>query len=358
MIPARARAPGLDVVRVVAILLVVLHHFRHLPGAPESLRWFALRGYVGVDLFFVLSGWLIGGQLWRERATSGHVDVLRFWKRRWWRTLPAYFAVLALLVVLGRVGPGALPAMLTFTQNYAAPSTWLASWSLCIEEQFYLLLPLAVLAGGDFRLRNKALMIVLVALVASPILRALVWASGPPASYDAFLETFYVRTHLRLDGLALGLCLSALAAHGHAAWTWLDEHRHGLALAGLVLVSTPWWPFLAGATSNPLERMTWFNAVPGFFLVSLGTALVIPLAASWNAPGRLGRAWAVFADHAYATYLVHELARDAVVALVGSRAMTFGGWLAACVVATALGAAALRGLVELPGLRWRDARGR
>lgn len=332
---------------------MVVHHFRHLPGAPEALRWFALRGYVGVDLFFVLSGWLIGGQLWRERAASGDLDVFRFWKRRWWRTLPAYFAALALLVALGRVGLSHLPAMLTFTQNYAAPSLWLASWSLCIEEQFYLLLPLAVLGGGFLR-QNKIPFLALTAVLAAPLPRAIAWFSGPPATYDAFLETFYVRTHLRLDGLALGLALAALSTYRHAAWTWLEQHRRGLALVGLVLASTPWWPFLAGATSNPAERMTWFNAVPGFFLVSLGTALVLPFAASWHAPEPIGRALAAFADHAYATYLVHEVARDAVASLLGPRVMPFAMWFTACLVATALGAMALRRLVELPGLRWRD----
>jgi peptidoglycan/LPS O-acetylase OafA/YrhL len=145
----RERAPGLDLLRVCAIGLVLLHHFRHLPGAPEGLRWFALRADVGVDLFFVLSGWLVGGQLWRERARTGGGRMWRFWRRRWWRTVPAYLAVLALLAVLGRVRGADVPAMLLFLQNHLAPHAWLTSWSLCIEEQFYLALPLVVWAGAE-----------------------------------------------------------------------------------------------------------------------------------------------------------------------------------------------------------------
>jgi peptidoglycan/LPS O-acetylase OafA/YrhL len=83
---------------------------------------------------------------------------------------------------------------------------------------------------------------------------------------------------------------------------------------------------------------------------------VIPLASSWSAPEPIGRALAAFADHAYATYLVHELARDAVASLLGPRVMPFAVWFAACLVATAIGAVLLRRLVELPGLRWRDRR--
>ncbi len=103
-------------------------------------------GQHGVDLFFVLSGWLIGGLYWREMKAFSGVGVLRFWVRRWMRTLPPYFAAL-LLSWLAVSAARAEPfdwRYLVFLQNYYERIPFfLVSWSLCIEEHFYLAAPIA-----------------------------------------------------------------------------------------------------------------------------------------------------------------------------------------------------------------------
>lgn len=351
--PAAGRKPGLDVVRSAAILLVMAHHFRHAPGVPPAFEWAALRGFAGVDLFFVLSGWLIGGQLMREVSRTGTVELGRFWARRWFRTLPAYLAVLAAMVAWGRVPVRQLPAFLTFAQNYLAPGTWLVTWSLCIEEHFYLLLPLTLLAVARLP-RGARPWAVLAALALSPALRALAYPRMAQGTYAGFLEDFYGPTHLRLDGLLVGVLAAGLRERLPAAWGRLEARAHLLALVGVaVFVGATWLPWLSGWTASGTDRMAFFPAVPGFTVAALGAALLLPLAAR-DVP-RLHLGWAPFvwiSEHAYALYLTHEQAAGLADRLLPGR----GFWvhLAASTALSLAVAAALRALVEQPGLHLRD----
>jgi peptidoglycan/LPS O-acetylase OafA/YrhL len=103
-----------------------------------------------------------------------------------------------------------------------------------------------------------------------------------------------------------------------------------------------------------MERLDWFHAVPGFFLVSLGAALTLPAAAAWAPRPRIARALAFFAELAYGLYLTHELARDAFVALVGPRPLPFALLLAGVLLASLAAALLVNRLVERPLLTWRE----
>jgi peptidoglycan/LPS O-acetylase OafA/YrhL len=150
------RSVGLDLLRALAVLLVLGRHMNP-PGdsEPEWVRAFAevwiYGGWIGVDLFFVLSGFLIGGLLFAEHVRHGTIHVGRFLVRRGFKIYPAFYAFLALTVVYLRVRYGGYPprahiiADALFVQNYA-DSLWHHTWSLAVEEHFYILLP-AVLAG-------------------------------------------------------------------------------------------------------------------------------------------------------------------------------------------------------------------
>ncbi len=147
--PEPAYFGALDGLRALSVLAVVWHHARPL-GLDAPL---ASRGYLGVDVFFVISGFLITHLLVREEARAGRVHLGKFWARRALRLWPLWFTILAVLSALfSSVLSEAkmvdafwhdLPWNATYTSNLIVPGTFLAlSWSLALEEQFYIVWPL------------------------------------------------------------------------------------------------------------------------------------------------------------------------------------------------------------------------
>lgn len=156
--------PALDGLRAICILLVIFNHTRcHYPPF--------IYGWVGVDIFFVLSGFLITTLLLRERESYGNLSLKGFYTRRAFRILPVYFVVLAGYLVLipllrdwkrWKEMKLALPYLLTFTQEFrpaAAGNIYNQTWSLGYEEKFYLMWPLLVLIGFPFRTRRIAILL-------------------------------------------------------------------------------------------------------------------------------------------------------------------------------------------------------
>jgi peptidoglycan/LPS O-acetylase OafA/YrhL len=347
------RNRNLDAIRAFAILLVLIHHLSALPGpAPGWLRTFWIRGYIGVDLFFVLSGWLIAGQLFRAIHRDGRLDIGRFWARRWLRTLPAYYAVAVFLVVRAiQSGNERLPlGVAVFAQNYTAPHAWYITWSLCVEEHFYIALPLvlwvvrgrrwaAIAAGATFA-------------VASPALRWMAYREMMAGTWTEYLDRFYPLTHLRLDGLVLGVVAAALKEYDTGVWRWAEKHARAIALGGFaLLVASAYNP--AAYSWDETDRMAFFAAVPSFFLVSLGVAALLPAAVGPQSAER--RWWSSsatwLAEHAYALYLVHYI----VYGMVGRHLrIPYPAAVAAALLGAAGCAWLLRRLIEVPGLQVRD----
>jgi peptidoglycan/LPS O-acetylase OafA/YrhL len=150
---SRTRLPGLDGVRALAVIGVVWHHAgpggAALPSLPFGLN---LNGFLGVDLFFVLSGLLITGLLLREHAVTGRISLAKFYVRRSLRIFPLYYAVLALLTLYFIGAPAGstqrslflhdLPWLVTYTSNWVPIHELMGiTWSLSTEEQFYLAWP-------------------------------------------------------------------------------------------------------------------------------------------------------------------------------------------------------------------------
>ncbi|MCX6124372.1 MAG: acyltransferase [Proteobacteria bacterium] len=141
--------PGLDTLLACAILLVIGRHAWEILKWPSLKVFFGHHGWVGVDLFFVLSGFLIGSQLLQSVKRDGRVNFPRFYFKRSLRILPAYFAVLLLYFVWPdfRETPSLEPAwrFILFVMNFGVKAEAFShAWSLCVEEHFYLAFPLIV----------------------------------------------------------------------------------------------------------------------------------------------------------------------------------------------------------------------
>ena len=215
--PSAERSCHLDLLRAAAIAMVVLYHLIGMSLTPfPGLMRFAAAGKYGGDLFFVLSGWLIGNLYWREHARFGEVALLRFWSRRWLRTIPPYLAALAvswLAVKFERHEPFDWGYLLFIQNYYEKIPFFLVSWSLCIEEHFYLFLPLLLLVTNRFRL---AVPLVFGALIlASPVCRCL----APVGEANKEFGFWSTATHLRMEGLLLGFWASYLVTLEPRSWS-------------------------------------------------------------------------------------------------------------------------------------------
>lgn len=308
--PLRPRYAGLDGLRAIAVTLVILYHL-----FPQS--WFHA-GYVGVDVFFVISGFLITSLLLRERETTGRIRLGRFWSRRARRLLPALALMVTVcataawlvggdvLVDLGRQVAGAA----TFSYNWLAITAggdYFAAggselfrnlWSLAVEEQFYLVWPLLLplILRVPSRVAREGMVLVAAAASAGWMLALTLSGGG--------LTRAYFGTDSHAFGLLLGVALSfALHPLLTEPPAWMHRRTVRAATAGVGTAA------LAALLTVSTLRGAGNAAVPGALLAaSLLSALVVA-AGVW--PGSpLGRALDIaplrlVGERSYALYLWH-----------------------------------------------------
>ena len=204
------RIPSLDGLRALSIAAVILSHLIGTRGFPVGKRAFGAIGdfgYLGVRVFFVISGFLITSLLLHEHARTRTISLRGFYARRAWRIFPAFYTFVAAMMLASLVGtltlhPGDVVAALTYTMNYHYERSWELGhiWSLSIEEQFYMLWPALFLLAGPRRI--GAVAIAMVAL--APVLRLLAWFYAPYAD-DVVFEAY----PCVMDSIATG-CLLAI----------------------------------------------------------------------------------------------------------------------------------------------------
>jgi peptidoglycan/LPS O-acetylase OafA/YrhL len=223
--PPASQIPFLDGLRSVAVLLVISGHLSakfaaaYGPNLYSRLP-FVANGWIGVDLFFVLSGFFIGGQLWKERRDRGSVAVGRFILRRGFRIWPLYFfTFFCVLTFALTFGHGAAAkeygwSDLVFLTNFYNRGMVMGSWSLCIEEQFYIVAPLMLYFSSrhvrSIRMYRPWLWGLLLFI---PLLRTVIWVHGTGHFFqhsNALFSSLYYDSITHCDGLVMGLIISNL----------------------------------------------------------------------------------------------------------------------------------------------------
>lgn len=299
--------PGLDTLRAAAILMVIPRHaWEILSGdfTGETLKNIFFNGWVGVDLFFVLSGFLIGSQLLQAAARDGRVDFKRFYIKRSMRILPAYYTVLALYFAWPafREKPDLVPAWkyVFFLMNFGEKANAFShAWSLCVEEHFYLVVPLlvAVYVGRKIPL-PKPWQVFWGVMIGSIALRYVIFASGAP-----FYPDLYRPTYVHLDGLTVGVGLALLRHYRRDIWERFTTFPKTLLVTGCLLAGAGMWMLKSGDVL--------FAAAPAMFsytLVSFGFGLLLLAAMTpnfWLAQKKIPGV-AITANLAFALYLVHK----------------------------------------------------
>ena len=251
----RERIVGLDILRCVAILAVVYSHGANLipRNARDTYEQFNIVKIDGVSIFFVLSGFLIGGILLKTitRTDFTNKDLLNFWVRRWFRTIPNYLLVLVGLLSYSMLvikSDRASFRYFFFLQNFSSPQSefFPESWSLCVEEWFYLFFPaLCFLLNSSLKKKSKAVLIAALLFLIFPlVIRIFKFESGVP-DFDTGIRKVMI---LRLDSLMYGVIAAYLAFKQPAFWL---RYKKAFFLAGIVLVVLFYFNPLSWTTAYP-----------------------------------------------------------------------------------------------------------
>lgn len=366
---------GPDILRSLAILLVMLVHLP-LNATPNILVSVREYSWLGVDIFFVLSGYLIGTQLFKEITRASAVDFRSFYLRRAFRIFPAFFVVLALyaLVPALRDNPTMQPLwkFATFTVNLGFDpregNAFSQAWTLAVEEQFYLVLPLLVLLLYKRISTGWVLGLAGMLTLGGIVLRYAIWdvqigslvAEGQlrPA-FATYLRDVYYPTYTRLDGLLFGVVLAAARFFKPALCRQYLPPKVTLPLGTAFVIAA----LICFVIRGPLARQGIFPvfqaqlcAVAGFPLVSIGIALLFcakldleSVLKRWPMPGA-----ALVATLSYSLYLTHKSVFRVMRLLVGEENLQGGTGFVAYLIASFAVAAVLSFCMEQTFLRLRD----
>lgn len=341
--------PGLDTLRAVAILMVIPRHAREILTGDffgDFLKKVFNHGWVGVDLFFVLSGFLIATQLIQTIKRDGRIHFGRFFLKRSLRIMPSYYFVLLIYLIWPafRESPNLDPAwkFLLYLMNYGREGEAFShAWSLCVEEHFYLVFPFIAAACAWKPRVFKPLALFIGILLGVVILRYYLWMTGAP-----FYPAVYRPSHTHLDGLTIGVGLAALREYRPMAWSRFVSRPWLLFTSGIALVGLSMWGF-----ADPVSY------VLNFTFVSLGFGALVASAMSpgfWLAEARIPRA-STIAALAFTLYLTHKqmihMAKMNVDNYMENKLLT----LALATVLTVVASYVVHLGVEKPGLKLRDA---
>jgi len=354
---------GLDHLRAAAITYVFLFHAR-IFGHPQWVETAGSFGWTGVDLFFVLSGFLIAGQLFSKIAAGKPILFKEFFLKRIFRIIPAYLVIVMLYYIFpvlregDKIGP--LWRYLTFTLNIwlnrDVCNTFTHCWSLCVEEQFYLILPAIIILFTYFKAGKKSVYLIITLFVAGFAVR--IWSYNnlvqpflnTPKGNNIWAMYIYYPTYTRLDGLLAGVSLAGLFTFYPHIKARLDNYGNILLGTGIALL------VFCGYLSA--DQSTFASSVFGYPLIALGYGLVVAgaVCTSCILYKFKSRLTGNLATLSYSIYLSHKIMITASQKTFGQLGVDRNSNLMFIIgiISSIAGALLLRYLIEKPFLRIRD----
>lgn len=294
----------LDLLRAMAIVGVLIYHFPR-PESAIVFRAISHFGFWGVDLFFVLSGYLIGQQ-WFRAVSTQQANVKRFFFRRLMRTIPVYLTFVFIVCAYRMWNGLELPdwRYYFFLQNFGGMEDLTITWSLCIEEQFYLVFPFI----GLFLLSHKKVSFYFyTSLLFIPImLRAGMWwhlrpdlafSIDVPSTHRDFNNFIYFPTYMRIDAIAMGTGLAYLQIFREELWTkWLTKGKTIL-----------FFSLGAFSVAAAMSKFSFLGTTFSFTLVGLGcSGLVASFISLSNKINTFTTPWvSLIAITSYSMYITH-----------------------------------------------------
>ncbi len=309
------RLYGLDHLRTIAISFVFLFHYFILSdGQPKWLPDVAKFGWTGVDLFFVLSGFLISSQLFFQLKQERAISFKQFFLKRFFRIVPVFlFTVFLYFSFPFFREKESLPPLwkfLSFTQNLGLNlkdfGTFSHCWSLCVEEHFYLFLPLTLILLHYFKLIKRGYWVLISLFLFGFVIRfySFKFLFLPQIededSWLYWYKYIYYPTFNRLDGLLIGVAIAGIYQFFPIFWKEITKYGNLFILLGLLV--------LTGAYFLCKDQLTFEASIFGFPLIAIGYGFMVIGAISptsflfiWNS--KITR---IVANLSYSIYLTHK----------------------------------------------------
>jgi peptidoglycan/LPS O-acetylase OafA/YrhL len=325
--PPQQKLHGLDHLRALAITFVFLFHYYILSGGqPNWLPDVASFGWTGVDLFFVLSGFLIASQLFAQEKQGQLISFKQFFLKRFFRIIPAYAVTVAVYFCIPFFREKkSLPHLwkfATFTQNFGLNlkdnGAFSHCWSLCVEEHFYLFLPLILIFLQTFKLTKRSYLILILLFVAGFLIRYLSYThlyipkSESDFGWVYWYKFIYYPTYNRLDGLLVGVAIAGIYQFLPATWNSIAKFGNWWIISGLLALTSAY--FLC-------DDQTTFNAsVFGFPVIAIGYGFILlgavsPVSFLYKFKSMITTfiatlSYAVYLTHKGVIHMTHKLLQD------------------------------------------------
>ncbi len=361
--------------RVFAIVSVVQYHVTWVLlesqiAMPTRFIQASLRTFFGMDLFFLLSGFLIGSILLRSLDTTGTLDLGRFYVRRIFRTFPPYYVVLAYLALvtpLSAVQRANLPYEVLYATNVVSKThgdvVMFWGWSLALEEQFYLAIPGLFWVLHKLRTDRARIVLLVVLALGALVLRLYkLYFQGPWTDGELY-SRLYFRTLTRYDALIWGVLLCLLVQRRGdriRAWLAAPAARALVAIPSLGLLWLLHTPDLFGPASTQLVHvLSWGTLTSAMYY---GFVLLLLQGEGWIARFFSAHVFRQIATLGYGVYLVHipvcyGLLVPFMRTLLKQGVPVMLAWplgLTLVLAASFLLAYVLHVVIEKPTLRWRQ----